>query len=349
MSFLIVKTSSIGDVIQTFPVLEYLKQKFPTATIDWVIEKEYLSLVQSHPLVRHAIPFSSRTWRKALLPLSTWKEMKGFTSFLRKEQYDVLFDLQGNTKSGLITGLAKAKTKVGLGRKSVAEFPNLLATKQKIEVDASLQVQLRYLQVIQKFYSDNTTFIPQGVDLKLLPEEEGRLEALKIAHRPKIMIACGSRWPNKKLAENTLEELLGKIAQQEDPYFYFIGGSSQEKKEADHLHDRFPKSQAVGGLSFALWQALMREMDLVLAVDSAALALCGMTKTPSLSFFGPSLASVYKPLGDHHTAWQGSCPYGQKFTPRCPLLRTCKTGACLKSVTSEQLLEKIIKIVWTVS
>jgi heptosyltransferase-1 len=344
MNFLIVKTSSIGDVIQTFPVVEYLKKRYPNAAIDWVIEKEYLSLVQAHPLIRRAIPFSSRTWRKALLPVSTWKEMKAFSQLLRQENYDVLFDLQGNTKSGLITGLAKSKEKVGLGRKSVAEWPNLFATKKHIDVDGSLQVQQRYLQVIQKFFLDETVFIPQGVDLKLKPEEESKLASLRVSHRPRIMVACGSRWSNKKLAEKTLEEVLHKIDSQEKPYFYFIGGSPGEKIFADHLHSLFPNSQSVGGLSFSLWQALMREMDLVIAVDSAALALCGMTKTPSLSFFGPSLASIYKPLGDHHMAWQGTCPYRQKFTTRCPLLRTCKTGACLKSATSDQLLENLVQL-----
>jgi len=343
MNFLIVKTSSIGDVIQTFPVLEYLKKRYPQAAIDWVIEKEYLNLVQAHPLVRRGIPFSSRTWRKALLPMSTWKQMREFSKLLREENYDILFDLQGNTKSGLITGLAKAKEKVGLGRKSVTEFPNLLATTRRIEVDGSLQVQQRYLQVVQKYFSDDKVFIPEGVDLKLRPEEESQLASLRVSEGPRIMVACGSRWPNKKLAEKTLEELIQKIASQENPHFYFIGGSPAEKAVADHLQSLFPRSHSVGGLSFSVWQALMREMDLVIAVDSAALALCGMTKTPSLSFFGPSLATVYKPLGDHHVAWQGTCPYSQKFTTRCPLLRTCKTGACLKSASSAQLLENVIK------
>jgi heptosyltransferase-1 len=344
MNFLIVKTSSIGDVIQTFPVVEYLKKRYPDASIDWVIEKEYLNLVQSHPAIRRAIPFSSRTWRKALFPLSTWREMRAFTSLLRQENYDVLFDLQGNTKSGLITGLAKAKEKVGLGRKSVSEFPNLLATRRHIEIDGSLQIQQRYLQVVQKFFADEKPFIPQGSALNLSAEEESRLASLLSMEGPRIMVACGSHWSNKKLGEKTLEELIEKISCGENAYFYFIGGSPAEKANADHLHQLFPKSQSVGGLSFALWQALMRKMDLVIAVDSAALALCGMTKTPSLSFFGPSLASVYKPLGDHHVAWQGSCPYGQKFLARCPLLRTCKTGACLKSASSDELFERVIQI-----
>jgi len=342
MDILIVKTSSIGDVIQTFPVLEYLKQRYPDAAIDWVIEKEYLSLVQSHPLVRRAIPFSSRTWRKTLLPISTWKEMREFTQMLRQENYDLLFDLQGNTKSGLITGLAKSKEKVGLGRKSVSEFPNLFATRRHIDIDGSLQVQQRYLQMVQKFFADETPFIPTGAVLRMQPEEEKELASLLVSEGPKIMVACGSHWPNKKLAEKTLEELLQKLSLRDHPYFYFIGGSRGEKAIADHLQGLFPnRSQSVGGLSFSLWQALMREMDLVIAVDSAALALSGMTKTPSISFFGPSLASVYKPMGDHHVAWQGSCPYGQKFTTRCPLLRSCKTGACLKNASSDQLLESI--------
>lgn len=345
MNFLIVKTSSIGDVIQTFPVLEYLKKRYPDAAIDWVVEKEYLGLVEAHPAVRRAIPFSSRTWRKALFPLSTWKEMREFSAMLRQENYDILFDLQGNTKSALITALAKSREKVGLGWKSVPEFPNFFATRRHIEIDNFLQVQQRYLQVVQKFFADPDPFMPKGADLRLTPEDKAQLASLIVSDRPRVMVACGSRWANKKLADKTLVEVVQKISKQDNPYFYFIGGSVAEKTMADQLHDLFPqRSKSIGGLSFPLWQALMREMDLVIAVDSAALALCGMTQTPSLSFFGPSLSSVYKPLGDHHVAWQGTCPYGQKFTARCPLLRTCKTGACLKSASADQLLVSIKKV-----
>jgi heptosyltransferase-1 len=344
MNFLIVKTSSIGDVIQTFPVLEYLKKRYPDAAIDWVIEKEYLGLVEAHPAIRRAIPFSSRTWRKALFPQSTWKEMREFSGMLRQEKYDILFDLQGNTKSALITALAKSREKVGLGWKSVPEFPNFFATRRHIEIDDFLQVQQRYLQVVQKFFEDEDPFMPTGADLKLSPADRAQLASLIVSERPRLMVACGSRWANKKLAEETLVEVVQKISKRDNPYFYFIGGSPAEKTIADQLHALFPdRSKSLGGLSFPLWQALMREMDLVIAVDSAALALCGMTQTPSLSFFGPSLSSVYKPLGDHHVAWQGACPYGQKFTARCPLLRTCKTGACLKSASADQLLPQPLK------
>jgi heptosyltransferase-1 len=345
MNFLIVKTSSIGDVIQAFPVLEYLKKRYPDAAIDWVVEKEYLGLVQAHPAVRRAIPISSRTWRKALFPMNTWREMRAFSKLLREESYDILFDLQGNTKSALITALAKSKEKVGLGWKSVPEFPNFFATRRHIDIENTLQVQQRYLQIVQRFFEDKEEFIPEGADLRFQPGEESRLASILKKEIPGVMVACGSHWENKRLSEKTLEEIVQKIASEDNPYFYFVWGNNAEKNIADRLQALVPeRSQSIGGLSFSLWQALMREMDLVIAVDSAALALCGLTKTPSLSFFGPSLASIYKPLGDHHIAWQGSCPYGQKFTTRCPVLRTCKTGACLKSASSGQLLQKLIQL-----
>jgi len=96
------------------------------------------------------------------------------------------------------------------------------------------------------------------------------------SHRPRVMVACGSKWVNKQLSEKTLQEVLRSF-ETENPYFYFIYGNAGEKKVAQELHARFPSSQTVGQPSIALWQGLIREMDLVIAVDSAALALCGTT------------------------------------------------------------------------
>jgi heptosyltransferase I len=83
-------------------------------------------------------------------------------------------------------------------------------------------------------------------------------------------------------------------------------------------------------------------MDRVIAVDSAALALCGTTSTPSFSFFGPTQASIYKPLGVQHHHFQGTCPYAMSFSARCPRLRSCKTGACLKQASSLELIQSYV-------
>ncbi len=74
----------------------------------------------------------------------------------------------------------------------------------------------------------------------------------------------------------------------------------------------------------------MREMDLVIAVDSAALALSGMTKTPSISFFGPSLASVYKPMGDHHGPGRDHAPMVRNLRPAVRFSDPAKQAPALK-------------------
>lgn len=260
-------------------------------------------------------------------------------SSLKKTGYDVVFDLQGNTKSAFLTQVAKALRKVGFGWTSSPEWPNYFVTRERFEVAADLPIQKRYLSVVQQFFQDSEVFVPKGIELKLSPEEQEALASHRRLGRSRIMVAFASKWENKCLSISTLTEFLKHVYGEEKCYFYFVSGNSQEKKIADELMAHFPESCALQGLSFPLWQRLMGEMDLVIAVDSAALALCGTTGTPSFSFFGPTQASVYKPVGNHHRYFQGKCPYGVSFSARCPKLRTCKTGACLKGPQSAEILK----------
>jgi heptosyltransferase I len=341
-SILIVKTSAIGDVIQTFPVVDYLRQKFPEARIDWVVEQGIASMLRAHPQVDHVFAMDSRSWRRAPLCMKTRQEVRAFARQLRETSYDLLFDVQGNMKSGLATAVAKAKWKVGFGWNSVRERGNLLFPHQRINVPAYLNVRFKYLGLVQRYFCDDSVFESQGVRLKTSLEETERLEHIcqeEAMKRPlKLMVCFGSKWPNKRLEEGTLTALLDQIALECGPSFVFIYGDEEEKRIAERLALHFEGcSLSVGQLSLPLWQALMWKMDGVIAVDSAALHLCGTTQTPSFSVFGPSLASFYKPPGERHLCVQGSCPYGRTFSSRCPILRTCSTGACIRHLQADEL------------
>lgn len=341
-SILIVKTSAIGDVIQTFPVLEYLRQRFPAAQIDWVAEKEIVPLLQAHPQVNNVIEIRTRAWRKSPFSSETRTEFKAFNKKLRSTTYDLLFDLQGNTKSAVMTACAKAKVKIGFDWKSVREKSNLLATTKRIHVPAGLNVRLKYLRQVLGYFNDPSEFAVKGVPLLINEEESQRLGQIcqdpRLVRRPRLMVCFGSKWPNKQMEPATLTYLLQRIAADCDPSFLFIFGNEEEKRIAESLDVHFnERSIPVGDLSLPLWQALMWEMDGVIAVDSAALHLCGTTHTPSFSVFGASSASCYKPMESRHMAVQGSCPYGRTFSSRCPILRTCATGACIRQLPADDL------------
>lgn len=106
---LIVKTSSLGDVVHNLPVASDIRRHFPDALIDWVVEEPYAPLVRLHSAVRRVIPVALRRWRQRPLERVTWSEIGEFRRFLRTERYDAVIDTQGLLKSALIARAAKGR------------------------------------------------------------------------------------------------------------------------------------------------------------------------------------------------------------------------------------------------
>jgi len=106
---LLVKTSSLGDVVHSFPVIADIRQRFPQASIDWVVEEAYAPLVELSPGVRRAIPVAIRRWRGRLLGAATWREIGELKRLIRAERYDDVIDTQGLLKSALIAAAARGR------------------------------------------------------------------------------------------------------------------------------------------------------------------------------------------------------------------------------------------------
>lgn len=121
MKILLVRVSSLGDVLHNLPMVADLLRRYPGATIDWVVEEGYVSLVRLNPHVRKIIPWSLRRWRKTLGRKETRAEVRAFFANLREEEYDIVFDTQGLLKTGIIMGAARVRKggrKVGLANGS---------------------------------------------------------------------------------------------------------------------------------------------------------------------------------------------------------------------------------------
>ncbi len=106
---LIVKTSSLGDVVHNLPVASDVRRHFPDASIDWVVEELYAPLVALHAAVQRVIPVALRRWRRRPLGRTTWKEIGEFRRLSQAERYDAVIDTQGLLKSALIARAAKGR------------------------------------------------------------------------------------------------------------------------------------------------------------------------------------------------------------------------------------------------
>jgi heptosyltransferase-1 len=108
-SVLLVKTSSLGDVVHNLPVVSDIRRRMPGVAIDWVVEEAFADIPRLHPGVRHVVPVAVRRWRRTPMSAATWREVSAFKHALRDEQYGHVIDTQGLIKSALVGRIARGR------------------------------------------------------------------------------------------------------------------------------------------------------------------------------------------------------------------------------------------------
>lgn len=208
MNILIVKLSSLGDVVQTMPIVADILTEHPDAQIDWVVEEAFAPLVARVCGVRRVISIALRRWTKAWFSESTKQERSAFKKNLRAQTYDAVIDCQGLTKSALVARLASL-TQYGLlgsfANKSDAcgyEWPVkfLLPNNQPMPKRIHAIVRTRLLT------SKMLGYVAQGlpkIEFKNLPKLN--------ANSCKIMFTHGTTRPDNEWAFDNWLELAARL------------------------------------------------------------------------------------------------------------------------------------------
>ena len=117
---LLIKTSSLGDVIHNLPVVNDMHAHLPNVQIDWVVEESFADIPRLHPQVNQVFTVAMRRWKKHIFSKKTWHEITKFKKLIQKNQYDAIIDTQGLLKSALITRCANG-VKHGYDKSSIRE------------------------------------------------------------------------------------------------------------------------------------------------------------------------------------------------------------------------------------
>ncbi|WP_233880510.1 lipopolysaccharide heptosyltransferase I [Paraburkholderia flagellata] len=147
---LIVRVSSLGDVVHNMPAIADIRRRYPDAQIDWLVEEGFQSLVELVNGVRRAIPFSLRRWRKGLLSGANWREISAFRRALAAEKYDLVIDCQGLIKTAWVASWARGPL-VGLGNRTDGagyEWPVRFFYDRSIRIEPRTHVVERTRQLV---------------------------------------------------------------------------------------------------------------------------------------------------------------------------------------------------------
>lgn len=351
-SVLIVKTSALGDIVQSFPILHLIKDKFPQVNIDWLVEKNGETLVSAHPFIDQTLVVDTKRWKKSPFSKETRSEVRDFFNALRRKKYDLVLDLQGNCKSGVFTFLSRSSFKVGFDITSTREWPNVLATTHRVKIDQKKPVRQQYLQLLENLFpSSLETYLTAHCPLNVSSIEEKQIMALfrdkmGVMEKKKIILLCPfATKKTKELPLNHLATFINAI-DNKGRVFLICWSSEEEKRKAEILQNLLEGEAIVlpEVYSFAALQGIMEKADLVIGMDSLPLHLCGYcTKTPSFSFFGATSPKRYLPLGNHRF-YQNRCPYGHQFLKTCPHIRSCKEYPCLKNIDIQGAIQSFFSL-----
>ncbi len=332
-SILIIKTSALGDVVHTYPVIHYLKTHFPDCQIDWVVEKGAAPLVKSHPDIRHTFISDTKKWRKSLFSKTTREEIAEFRRRVGKEDYCLLINLQGNLKSTLLSFSARAKKRVGYSYGTAPESLSALFVDQRIHPPKGQNIRNEYLYFVESLFGLPAPS-PMPVRLTLNEKEQEELEGLNL--KEGILICPFSAWKNKEVSLESLFKLLLHLSKKEQT-LYLLSGNKRERAIAESLSQRTSGLvQLLPLVSLPLLSHVMGKLGKVIACDSLPLHLADTAGAKTLGLFGASSSKKYAPLESLNL--QGSCPYGETFEKRCRKLRSCATGDCIKKLPVQTLI-----------
>ncbi|MBA3774602.1 MAG: lipopolysaccharide heptosyltransferase I [Ramlibacter sp.] len=150
MRILVVKLSSLGDVVQTLPVLHDIGRSLPGSKLDWVVEEAFTDLVRQAPTVGRVLPYAQRRWRKDPWASATRIERDAFHKALRAEQYDAVIDFQGLIKSARVARgarLARGGFSATFGNRSelcAYEWPVRYLLQRAVPMPARIHAVARY-------------------------------------------------------------------------------------------------------------------------------------------------------------------------------------------------------------
>ncbi len=328
---LLVKLSSLGDVIHTLPALEALRTLYPEGRLIWLVEEDHAPVLAGHPALDE-IWLAPRLSRKSGAEgLRRWTLL---ARRLRKEPFDLVIDFQGLLKSALWVAFARSPRK--LGYDLTREFSYLALTERLSPYDPDDHAVRRYLNLVRHLGAPEAP--PRfrlGLPLtagehSLVPPAEGR---------PLAVLHPGARWPSKLWPPERWAGLGDRLVRDHGFRVAVTGGPGDRGLTAEIVAKaQTPLLDLAGRTSLAGLAAVFKAARLAVTADTGPMHLAAALGTPVAALFGPTAPWRTGPYGEGHEVVRLALPCSPCFRRQCPEPR------CLADLPMEAALAAVEKI-----
>jgi heptosyltransferase-1 len=282
---LIIKTSSLGDVVHQMPAIADAAREHPNLRMAWVVEEAFAPLARLHPAIAEVIPVATRRWRSQLSQRSTWTQVADFVSRLRKPHFDKVIDTQGLIRSAVMARLATGE-RHGYDAASVRErlAASFYDVTHAVRRDLHAVTRNRLLTGLSLGYQP-----PAAVDYGL--QRPPRSEVSPYA----VMLHGTSRSAKEWRAQDWIET--GRWLQRQGLQVVLPWGTEPERLLSERLAGAIEGSRVLARQALDATAQVIANATLVVGVDTGLMHLAAAYRVPLVAVFVSTDPGLTGPLG----------------------------------------------------
>jgi lipopolysaccharide heptosyltransferase II len=333
----LIKPSALGDIVQTLPLLPILRERFPLARISWVVASQFADLLVGHPYLDEVIPFHRKGGMWSFLRL---------LAQLNQQSFDLVFDLQGLLRTGVMTWATRAPVRVGL--ETAREGANLACHFSLPDTSRHVPAHLRTWRVAQALglgHHRPETILP-------ISDEDRAWAARRLSGLSprRLVIHAGAQWETKRWPTGPFAFVAAK-AFRAFTLSPVLVGTKGELDIVNNLEREIRKfvpavrmANLAGETTLKQLAAVLEQADVVLSNDSGPMHMAAGLGRPVVAVFTCTSPVRSGPPGNQHALVSTQLPCAAGYYKRCPL-----TGpyhmACKQELEAERVWQALANLV----
>ncbi|HZF01504.1 MAG TPA: lipopolysaccharide heptosyltransferase II [Methylomirabilota bacterium] len=335
MKILILKPSSLGDVIQALPVLRLLKLYFRDAKIFWWIDTALAPLLEGDPDLAGIVRFERKRWGKP----QHWSEMFRSIRWLREQNFDLVIDLQCLARSGAFAWLANGKFLAGLDevREGARGFYDIAVPRKSFHTHA-VDWYLSVLPPLGVSVHKNFNWLPERPQIAAEVKSKWKTDGAKW-----IAIQPGARWDNKRWPTENFAELVRLLSKKNPDTRFAILGSAEDKSLGKIVSRAEPNCilNLCGETSLPEMIEWLRLCDLMITNDTGPMHAAAALGKPIVALFGPTEPRRTGPYGQLENVLRIELPCSPCMKSYCAWKNPVE---CLTAISPQMVFERAQKI-----
>ncbi|HEY3787977.1 MAG TPA: glycosyltransferase family 9 protein [Urbifossiella sp.] len=329
----LIKPSALGDIVHALPVLSALRDKFPQSEITWVVNKSFEPLLTGHPDLTDTLPFDRGASKRG--PFGAIHYALRLASELRKRRFDLVVDLQGLLRSGLM-GLATGSPRI-VGFANAREGSRFAYTDRvRIPNADRIHAVDRYWRIVEALGAGERAkrfHVPISKEARTWATVE-----LRGLPRPIIAVAVGAKWMTKRWPPEHFAKLLRRVSGS----CIFVGSADDTALSQEVIREISPTQRDfTGQTTLPQLAALLAAADIMIGNDTGPLHLAAALGKPCVAPYTCTRIARHGPYGSLGGAVETSVPCAGSY------IKTCPKMICMTELSPERLEPRLAEVLET--